>query len=578
MRTSIVLVLIALAACSGGGGGPSAGPSAQDPVTIPVEPVVSIEVGPKQLIFSWDAIPQATYFRLLENTDGHSGFVQIGDDIPGDNLTVHRPIAVHLHDFANALYIIQACNNLGCTGSAEVNAINGALGAIGYFKASNTDSGDSFGNAVALSADGTTLVVGAPGEASAASGVNGPQNDNRLRVAGAAYVFRFDGARWSQQAYVKASNTDSDYFGGAVAVSADGNTLAVGAISEQSAATGINGDQSNVNYNRANEGAVYLFRFDGTQWYQQAYIKASSSAWYGDFGGALALSADGNTLAVGQDGEGNGAAGINGDQDHSNLPSSGAAYIFRSDGTSWWQQAYIKASNPGWGDYFGESLDLSDDGNTLAVGAYSEDSAATGINGNQADNSVHNAGAVYLFRFQGDEWSQQAYIKASNTGNNPFVTGDEFGEDVALSSDGNTLAVGAHREFSSATGVNGDQGDNSARQRGAAYVYRYDGSEWSQEAYIKPSTVTTGFGNTLALSGDGRLLAVRGITTEVFRYDDESWSMVFGIPGMPFGGLALDDDGQTLAVGHPDDRSAAEGINGDRYDDSAYQAGAVFLY
>ena len=83
---------------------------------------------------------------------------------------------------------------------------------------------------------------------------------------------------------------------------------------------------------------------------------------------------------------------------------------------------YAKASNPGLMDRFGRALALSGDGNTLAVGAWFEASAATGINGNQLDDSAPEAGAVYVFVRNGSSWAQQAYIKASNPG-----AGDHFG-------------------------------------------------------------------------------------------------------------------------------------------------------
>ncbi len=130
------------------------------------------------------------------------------------------------------------------------------------------------------------------------------------------------------------------------------------------------------------------------------------------------------------------------------------------------QQAYIKASNTNAGDEFGVSMALSADGNTLAVGAHLEASNASGVNGNQNDNSAYDAGAVYIFTRSGTTWSQQAYIKASNTN-----ARDEFGWRLALSADGNTLAVGANFEDSNTIGVNGNQNDNSADDAGAAYVF-----------------------------------------------------------------------------------------------------------
>jgi hypothetical protein len=127
------------------------------------------------------------------------------------------------------------------------------------------------------------------------------------------------------------------------------------------------------------------------------------------------------------------------------------------------QIAYGKASNAGASDHFGFSVALS--GDTLAVGAVDEASAATGVNGNQADNTAGAAGAVYVFVRQGSSWTQQAYLKASNAGAN-----DLFGWSVALS--GDTLAAGADGEASAATGVNGNQADNTASFAGAVYILR----------------------------------------------------------------------------------------------------------
>src|SRR6267154_4372352 len=142
--------------------------------------------------------------------------------------------------------------------------------------------------------------------------------------------------------------------------------------------------------------------------------------------------------------------------------------------------AYIKASNAKKDDQFGLTVALSGDGNTMAVGATAEDSAAKGINGNQTDHSALNAGAVYFFVRSGGNWVQQAYVKASNA-----KAGDQFGASLALSGDGNTLAVGATGESSSATGVNGNQADTSMAGAGAVYVFRRSGGTWSQQAFVK---------------------------------------------------------------------------------------------
>ena len=111
-------------------------------------------------------------------------------------------------------------------------------------------------------------------------------------------------------------------------------------------------------------------------------------------------------------------------------------------------------------------LALSSDGNTLVVGARYEDSNATGVGGDQTNNTPTNSGAAYSFVRSGGTWAQRSYVKASNTG-----SGDQFAWSLALSADGNTLAVGANNEDSNATGVGGNPDDDSVSNSGAAYLY-----------------------------------------------------------------------------------------------------------
>src|SRR6266705_2053097 len=352
---------------------------------------------------------------------------------------------------------IETDNSAPSAGAVYVYTRSGATWTQqAYIKASNAEAGDQFGTSVALSSNGNTLAVGAIGEASALTGVtagivNETTAGNAAPGAGAVYVFTRIAGTWSQQAYVKASNTGAaDNFGSSVALSGDGSTLAVGAIGEDGSA--------------AEAGAVYVFTRDlGGVWSQQAPIVSASNAGALDlFGFSVALSGDGNTLAVGAIGE---ASAIGVTPTDNTAPSAGAVYVFTRSGTTWPQQAYVKASTIGAGDQFGFSVALSSDGNTLAVGAIGEASAATVIDGNQTDNTAPDAGAVYVYTRSGTTWAQQSYVKASNTG-----AGDHFGTSAALSSDGTTLAVGATGEDSSVTGINGNQADNSAPGAGAVYV------------------------------------------------------------------------------------------------------------
>ena len=370
-----------------------------------------------------------------------------------------------------------------------------------YIKASNSKNSDYFGHSVYLSDDGNTLAVGATRENGGSSGINGPLNVNSVSLSGAAYVFRFSGGVWTQQAYIKAPIAQvSAQFGNSVSLSGDGNTLAVGEPNNSLGHTGVNDPSSQADI--IFSGAAYVFRFSGSDWTQQAYIKASNPDRSDNFGYSVSLSSNGNTLAVGARREDGPSTGVNGLQDNG-LTDAGAAYVFRLSGSDWTQEAYIKASNTGDRDRFGEVVSLSGNGNTLAVGARLEDSTATGVNGLQ-NNVLSNTGAAYVFRFSGSDWTQQAYIKASNTGD-----GDFFGVAVRISADGNTLAVGADSEDSSASGVGGVE-SNGSNDSGAVYVFEFSNGTWTQQAYIKsnPNVAGGGFGNSLSFSNDGQTLVV----------------------------------------------------------------------
>ncbi len=361
-----------------------------------------------------------------------------------------------------------------------------------YIKAHNAGAGDGFGYSVAIYSN--TVVVGAYFESGSGTGVN-PANNNSAFYAGAAYVFVRSGTNWTQQAYLKASNTGmADLFGVRVAVS--GDTIVVGAMGEDSAATGVNGAQGDSSASGA--GAAYIFVRSGTNWAQQAYLKASNAGVDDNFGAGVAITGD--TVVIGAPGESSNATGVNSNPLNNAAFLAGAAYVFVRSGTNWTQQAYLKASNTAPNDYlsddrFGNSVAVS--GDTIVVGAWGEDGNATGVNGNQNDSSALDAGAAYVFVRKGANWTQQAYLKASNTSE-----GDLFGEAVAIS--GDTAVIGAASEDSNASGMNGNQNDESSFGAGAAYVFIRRGTNWTQQAYLKASNNGSEdyFGRSVALHGE----------------------------------------------------------------------------
>ncbi|MFZ0822537.1 MAG: Ig-like domain repeat protein [Terriglobales bacterium] len=201
---------------------------------------------------------------------------------------------------------------------------------------------------------------------------------------------------------------------------------------------------------------------------QQAELTASDGAAGDQFGFSIALSGDGNTAVVGAFGH-----TVNGNV------YQGAAYVFTNSGGNWSQQAELSASDGAAGDWFGDSVALSGDGNTAVLGA-----SGHAVNGNQIQ------GAAYVFTNSAGSWSQQAELTASDG-----VYDDEFGISVALSSDGNTALVGALFHT-----VNGN-----TNYQGAAYVFANSAGSWSQQQELTASDGAGGdlFGNSVTLSSDG---------------------------------------------------------------------------
>lgn len=393
---------------------------------------------------------------------------------------------------------------------------------LDYVKSSNNDSGDLFGHAVDI--DGDVMVISAQNEDSASTGANGNQSSNGAAEAGAVYVFRRAQGSWVQEAYLKALNAQGpDQFGTKVAVS--GDVIAVSAINESSNARGINGNPFNNGSNVS--GAVYVFRRVGGLWQQEAYIKSSNSDSGDRFGWSLDL--DGDRLVVGAVLEDGDAAGINGSQSGNGLSSSGAVYVFEYNDGQWAQSDYIKSSNPDAGDRFGWSVGLS--GDLIVVGAPFEGSAATGVAGDQTDNSAEQAGAVYTFRRATGGWAQTAYVKAENAD-----AGDRFG--VSVDVHGEHFVVGAPFEDGGGSGVSGDPASNFSTDAGAGYAFALDNGQWQQRGYLKA------------------------------RVNDLNDQL----------GISVAINAELVVLGNTLDDSDAIGVSGDPANNAAITSGAVHLF
>lgn len=520
----------------------------------------------KALQLQWTGVAGADAYRLLEDPDGLDGPAPAAQIAITDGAARRHVHPVYLPDSLNARYVLEACLGGVCRAVAHttvtgdlapaVGRVQGTAGAfLGYavklsadgntlaigsmanddaagnpdaaqasgavqvfvreattqwrqqarLKTSNAEELDFFGQSLALSADGNTLVVGAPGDDSAASAAT-PTPDNSLNDSGAVHVYRRSGDAWALQAYLKApAALPAEAFGNAVALSGDGQTLLA-------SAPGFNGDR----------GAVHVFRPIAGTWQHDATLLATDSDPYDGFGLTLAISHDGQRVAVGagqEDGEGQGVSPA---ERGNGANESGAVYVFDRASGAWSVPVYLKASNAQARDGFGTGLALSADGQLLAVGAPFEGTDTQGVR--HAAN--HGSGAVYLYRAgaTSGQWTHEKFLKAGRAGRTHAL-----GFCVALSGDGTQLVATAPGQDSPLVGLGGDEAVQGDRAHGAAYMWRASGTAWQRGPLIKPPTVQpdAGFGLTCALSPGGRTLAIGAMEASSVEFDPESGSSDF---------------------------------------------------
>ncbi len=247
--------------------------------------------------------------------------------------------------------------------------------------------------------DGTRIVVGAYYE-----------DTKRGFNAGAVYTFVNIAGVWTQEARLEGNDTAAnDTFGWRVAL--DGTRLAVGATHDDE-----------------NRGAVYLFDWNGASWLQTAKIVPNDASGGDVFGVGLKLRGD--VLVAGS---------------HNDDSQAGSVYVFRFNGASWTQEQKVLAADRDAYDKFGLSLDI--EGDVLAVGA---------------DERFTGSGALYIFRHDGVQWTQEARLVPVDADSLAW-----FGFGVQLA--GDQVLAGAPYQ---------DGG------RGAAYLFQLDGSTWTQTAKL----------------------------------------------------------------------------------------------
>ncbi|MEM8485969.1 MAG: choice-of-anchor D domain-containing protein [Bacteroidota bacterium] len=375
---------------------------------------------------------------------------------------------------------------------------------------------DYFGEAVDI--DGDYAIVG-----------SWLDDNARGRDAGAARIFHRVGAVWEEQALLLASDGETgDQFGIAVAI--NGDVAFVGAHRDD-------------NVNGAFAGAVYIYERSGETWTQREKIVAGDGAFDDRFGGAVASSGD--RLLVGAIGvnEGRGGAyvyhraggdwlfvnrvtiadGMPGDafggavaieaeaaivgaatRDGGGITDAGAAYALAFNGVRWIQQQELIAASPGLDGIFGKAVAIT--GDQLLIGAPEED-----VDG------IENAGAAYVFQFDGTTWTQQAKLGALNA-----EAGDAFGFSVAI--DGTYAIAGARWDL-----------NNQGRKSGAAYVFVERNGAWESEARLLAGDGDVGdqFGNAVAVSNEQVMVGARWDDNEVGQDAGAAYIFPIGGSGVP---------------------------------------------
>ena len=324
--------------------------------------------------------------------------------------------------------------------------------------------------------DGDRLIVGAP---------------HTGDLSGAVYIYDFDGSSWNEHPKLIATDTRADdQYGYSVAVS--GDVAVVGAPYHE--------------HPHLVQGAVYVFRYDGTNWTQEQELLASDAGFLDFFGWSVAI--QGDVIVVGA----------------FNANTTGAAYVFRYIESSWVEEELLTASDAASDDRFGDSVDIF--ANTIIVGAHWHD-----------DNEI-NSGSVYFFTWQGaNNWGDEIKVSASDP-----VAGAMFGSAVSIS--GDVAIVAANN-------------DETGWDTGVAYFLRYDGESWSEEQKITAPAGTADpseFAFDVVIDGDVAVVGAArddGVmsttgTAFVYAFDGSSWTQQAKL--IAAGGAANDLYGWALGL------------------------------
>ena len=346
-------------------------------------------------------------------------------------------------------------------------------------------------------------------------------DDDAGNASGSAYVFKREGSAWVQHAKLTASDAAAnDYFGYAVAIS--GDWAIVGAYYDDDGGSA--------------SGSAYIFKRDGSNWIEHAKLTADDAAASDFFGSAVAISGEWAIVGAYQDDDAGNA--------------SGSAYVFKREGPTWTQHAKLIAGDAAAYDYFGSAVSIS--GDWAIVGAYRDDNAGSA------------SGSAYIFKHGDGTWPEYAKLTASDAAAN-----DYFGSAVSIS--GDWAIVGAYQEED-------DYDDNGS---GSAYVFKHDGSAWSQFAKLKAGDAAANdhFGIAVSINGTAAVVSTSKPwgaalnSVYLFRREDTTWHEQAKISPNYNDSIPQDYFGNPISLS---DEYAIVGAYG--VDDKGIDSGSAYIY
>jgi hypothetical protein len=322
---------------------------------------------------------------------------------------------------------------------------------------SGTQRDEYSGSSVSLSADGTVVAIGSYAYDKAGGTTNANTDEGRTRV------YKYNGISWGQMGLDISGTQVNENSGWSVSLSADGMTVAIGSYVYDNAG--------------ADEGRTRIYKYNGTSWGQLG-LDISGTQVSENSGFSVSLSADGTVVAIGSlyyDKAG-GTTNANTDE--------GRTRIYKYNGASWGQLGLDISGNQV-NESCGNSVSLSADGTTVAIGSYTYDNANT------------DEGRTRIYKYNGASWGQLGLDISGNQVN------EQSGWSVSLSADGTTVAIGS-RYYDKAGGPT-----NTGTSEGRTRIYKYNGSSWVQLSLDIPGSQTSEYsGASVSLSADGTTVAV----------------------------------------------------------------------